>query len=607
MTIVYFILFIGVLIFVHEMGHFIFAKLFDVKVLKFSLGFGPRALGFHRGETEYCVAWVPLGGFVRMLGEDPADEIRTEDQGRAFHQKPLWQRYIVVLAGPTFNLIFPIIIYFFFYAAQTSLLPSTVGTVFSGQPAAQAGLMPGDRITSIAGEPVRYWEDLQSIVSERPGEKMRFTIERNGKSFDRFITPREEVSRNWLKMSQRYGRIGVSPYFKPPLIGISDEGSPAAKAGLRNGDLVTSVNGSVVELWAELEKVLRRNHGQSLRVTFLRPGRSASRFVDIHEVTPMTVVVVPPPGAGRQGEGLAWMGIHSAEFFVRDVEKGSPAEGIGLRVGDQVVRFNGKPVHHWDQIFLSLKAKKDAQHAISWITPATATAWAKGERKTCSETAKCDGCETCANKTKKDCPDCRSCVKLAVDQCSVACRVCLAGKWCGPCAGKFKLAKVTFTDDYKQQHQRYVFGVENYRIWKSADNVPIEGRFTYAVSKSVRQTGEIIGMIGMAIVQIIRGAIPSNTIGGPIMLAHTARVAAEKGWDHFLRMLALISINLGILNLLPIPILDGGHILFFTVEAVKRKQVSLRVREIATYVGLVLLISLMIFAFKNDIVRYWFK
>ena len=609
MTIVYFILFIGVLISVHEMGHFIFAKLFDVKVLKFSLGFGPKAVGFKRGETEYRVAWLPLGGYVKMLGDDPNDPsevIEAKDQGRAFYEKPLWQRYIVILAGPAFNLIFPIIIYFFFYAAQTSLLPSTVGTVFAGQPAAQAGLMPGDRITSIAGEPVRYWEDLQNIVSEHPAEKLLFTIQRNGKSFDRFITPREEVSRNWLKMSQRFGRIGVSPYFKPPLIGISDKGSPAARTGLRNGDLVTSVNGTVVEQWAELEKVLKRSHGQSLRVTYLRPGRSTSRFVDFHEVTPMTVVVVPPPSAGRHGKGLAWMGIHSAEFFVRDVETGSPAESIGLREGDQVVSFNGKPVYHWDQIFLALKAKKDAQHTISWVTPAAATAWARGERKACNETTPCAGCLTCINKTPKECPDCRDCLKKPEDECSIACRVCQASRWCGPCTGKFKLAKVTFTDDYKQQHQRYVFGVENYRIGKSADNVPIEGRFTYAVSKSVRQTGEIIGMIGMAIVQIIRGAIPSNTIGGPIMLAHTARVAAEKGWDHFLRMLALISINLGILNLLPIPVLDGGHILFFTLEAIRRKQVGIKVRMYATYVGLLLLLALMLFAFQNDIKRYWF-
>ena len=160
MTLLYFVIFIGVLIFVHEMGHFIFAKLFDVKVLKFSLGFGPKMLGFRKGETEYVVAWVPLGGFVRMLGEDPDDDVRPLDEGRAFHQKPLWQRYIVILAGPAFNLIFPVIIYFIFFAAQTHLPPSTVGTVFQGQPAAEAGLMPGDRIVAI-----------DSTASSRPGSR----------------------------------------------------------------------------------------------------------------------------------------------------------------------------------------------------------------------------------------------------------------------------------------------------------------------------------------------------------------------------------------------------------------------------------------------------
>ena len=553
-TILYFILFIGVLIFVHEAGHFLFAKLFDVKVLKFSLGFGPRALGFRRGETEYCVSWVPLGGFVRMLGEDPNDEIRPEDMGRAFNQKPLWQRYIVVLAGPGFNLIFPIIIYFFFYAAQTSLLPSTVGTVFTGGPAAAAKLLPGDRIVAIDDTKVRYWEDLQSIISDHPNERLHFTIKRDGATLNRYITPREDVSRNVLRVNQRYGRIGISPYFKPPLVGISDLESPAFRAGLRNGDLVISVNGKAVELWAELERILNNNRGHSLEITFLRPAGSVSKFVDLHALSPRTVRVVPPVAAAdRPRDGVSWTGIHSAEFFVRAVEQGSPAQKMGLKPGDRVVKFDHKPVTHWDQIILALKAKKDAPHSLVWTRPHSNGAPGK------------------------------------------------------PLSATFKLAKVTFIDDYQQEHQRYVFGVENYRIWKSADNVPIEGRFTYAVSKSVRQTGEIMAMIGVAIVQIVRGAIPGNTIGGPIMLAHTARVAAEKGWDHFLRMLALISINLGMLNLLPIPILDGGHILFFTVEAVKRRQVSLRVREVATYVGLVLLLTLMIYAFKNDIVRYWVK
>ena len=545
MTLFYFIIFIGVLIFVHEMGHFIFAKLFDVKVIKFSLGFGPRMLGFRKGETEYCVAWVPLGGFVRMLGQDSEEEVRPQDQGRAFHQKPLWQRYIIILAGPAFNLIFPIIIYFFFFGAQTHLPPATVGTAFEGQPAAQAGLMPGDKIVAIDGQEVLYWETLQTLISGRPGEKLRFTILRDGEKFERYITPREQVTRSLLNTERRIGLIGISPLFQPPQIGITGPDSPAARAGLRTGDLITAVNGVPLERWAQLEQLLERNRGASLRVAYLRPGAQVSQFMDLRSLHPSTTVV-DPDQVSKDGKTHYETGMFSAEFFVKHVDAGSPAYKMGMRAGDRVLKLNGKPVKHWTLIRLTLQAKQDMQHSLTWVP-------FDGKERT----------------------------------------------------GSFKLAEETFIDDYKQSHQRYIFGAQNYLIWKRADMVPIDGRFTYAVTKSVKQTGEIIGMMGIAIVQLIRGAIPRDTFGGPVMLAYTARVAAEKGWDKFLEMLALISINLGILNLLPIPILDGGHILFFTVEAVKRRKLSLRAREISTYIGLVLLLTLMIFAFKNDIVRYW--
>ncbi len=547
MILVYFILFVGVLIFVHEMGHFIFAKLFDVKVLKFSLGFGPRAVGFRKGETDYCVAWVPLGGYVKMLGEDPTDEIAPEDLGRAFAHKPLWQRYIVILAGPVFNLIFPIVIYFIFFSAQTTLSPATIGTVFDGQPASAAGLRSGDVVLAIEGQEVRYWEDLKEIIAEHPGEPLRFVVLRDGERLERLITPREQVSRTWMATVQKEGRIGISPFFQPPQVGIADKSSPAARAGLQTGDLVTTVNGKAVERWEALQALLAANRGQSLRVTFLRPGPTVSRFMDLRRVTPRSAVIYPEQ-VTRGGAVSYWTGLQSAEFFVREVEEGSPAAGMGIRPGDWVVEFNGKPVKHWDVIILALQGKVDTEHTISWVPP--------------------DG----ARRTRR-----------------------------------FKMARVTFVDEYRQEHERYVFGAQNYRVWKMADPVPIRGRFTYALTRSVSQTGEIIALIGLAMVQLFRGAIPSDTIGGPLMLAYTAQVAAKKGWDTFLRMLALISINLGILNLLPIPILDGGHIMFFTIEAIKRRRVSLRIREVATYVGLVLLISLMILAFKNDIVRYWFK
>lgn len=547
MTVLYFILLIGVLIFVHEMGHFLFAKLFDVKVHKFSLGFGPKLAGFKKGETEYVIAWVPLGGFVKMLGEDPNDEILPEDQGRAFHQKPLWQRYIVVLAGPAFNLIFPIFIYFVFFAAQTHTVPSVIGKVFVGGPAAEAGLHPGDKIVQIEGKTIRYWEELQSSISDSPGQPIRITIEREGQRFDRLITPQEQISRNRLDMEERVGRIGISPRFELAQIGISDPVSQGARAGLQTGDLVTAVNGIRVERWSQLQKILDANRGESLRISYLRPGPTVSHFFDLRNLAPRVTVLDPEPR--RDGGKVRYeTGLHSAEFFVRDVEKGSPADTIGMRPGDRVIGFNGKPLKYWETILLTLDTKKEMTHSITWIA--------------------------------------------------------FGGK---EITRSFKLSKRIYVDEYRQEQKRYVFGAQNRILWRGAEPVAIESRFSTAAAKSVRKTGEIVGVMAIAFVQLFRGAIPRDTIGGPLMLYYTAGVAAEKGWDHFLWMMALISINLGILNLLPIPILDGGHIMFFTIEAVKRRPLSLRAREIASYVGLVLLISLMVFAFKNDIVRYWFK
>lgn len=547
MTILYFVLLIGVLIFVHEMGHFLFAKLFDVKVHKFSLGFGPRALGFRKGETDYCVAWIPLGGFVKMLGEDPNDEIRPEDQGRAFHQKPLWQRYIIVLAGPAFNLIFPTLIYFVFFATQTTMMPATVGKVCPGHPAAQADLKPGDRIVAINGEKVRYWEDMQTLVAQHPGEMLRFTVDRDNRTFDRLITPQEKVSRNRLDIQEREGRIGISSRFELAQIGISDPKSPAARAGLKTGDLITSVNGVAVERWAQLEELLARNRGQSLHISYLRPSNATSPFFDLRSLLPSTTILDPTP-IQRDGKTNYETGLFSAEFFVGEVVKGSPAEKIGMKSGDRIVGFNQHPLECWESIEQELETHPKNTHTIRWI----------------------------------------------------------------PYGGKeqtknFKLALVTLVDEYRQERQAYVFGARDRLLRKNPDPIPIEDRFSFALTRSVGKTGEIVGVMAIAFVQLFRGAIPRDSIGGPIMLYYTAGVAAQKGWNHFLWMMALISINLGILNLLPIPILDGGHIFFFTVEAIKRKPLSLRAREIASYLGLIFLISLMIFAFKNDIVRYWFK
>ena len=148
-----FVALIGALVFVHELGHFVLAKLFGVRVLKFSLGFGPRLVGLVYKGTDYCISLVPFGGFVKMLGEDPTDAIKPEDAAHAFHTQDLWKRFLIVLAGPLMSLVFPSVIYFVVFLGQTELLPPVIGTVVAGHPA-DGKLLPGDRVLSIDGAPV---------------------------------------------------------------------------------------------------------------------------------------------------------------------------------------------------------------------------------------------------------------------------------------------------------------------------------------------------------------------------------------------------------------------------------------------------------------------
>jgi regulator of sigma E protease len=284
---------LGVLILVHELGHFVFAKIFDVKVLRFSLGFGPRLLGFTHGDTEYQLSLVPLGGYVRLLGEDPGEPIPPIDRPRALAAKPLWQRYTVVIAGPMFNLLLPLLIYFVHYAGQRTLLPPTIGTVLPDQPAAAAGLLPGDRVESVDGRRVRYWEELERRISDSAGKTMRFAIRRGPDAEERDVTPIEIERTGALRVKERVGWIGVSPRFHLPEIGVLDPASPAAQAGLKTFDFVTAVNGVPVGTWTEFSRAVERAGASPLRLNYLRGGYSAVAFSHIEIEEPGSAVVIP--------------------------------------------------------------------------------------------------------------------------------------------------------------------------------------------------------------------------------------------------------------------------------------------------------------------------
>jgi regulator of sigma E protease len=344
---------LGILIFVHELGHFLFCKLLGVGVEKFSLGFGPKLVGFRKGETEYLLSALPLGGYVKMLGEtDTGEELPEEEKHRTFMGKPPIKRILIVAAGPLFNLVFAWFLMILIYLLGVPSATTKIGEVVKDKPAAKAGILAGDVVTSINGKAMTRWDDLSKAIVAGKGEPLTLQVKRGDKVLDFSLKPEMRATKNLF-------------------------------------------------------------------------GEATS--------TPV----------------------------------------VGVVASGQV-----------------------------------------------------------------------------------------------------------FTEQYG----------------------PIE-----AVVKGTQQTLTIINLTIVSLAKMVERVVPLDSIGGPIMIAKMAGEQATAGAVSFLAFMALLSINLGVLNLLPIPVLDGGHLVFYTLEMIFRRPVSFRVREIAQQVGLVLLISLMVLAFYNDIIRYFLK
>jgi len=441
MTIVAAVVMLGVLIFVHELGHFLVAKRSGVGVLKFSLGFGPKLVGVKRGETEYLLSALPLGGYVKMIGEDPGDESpEAADPHRSFSRKSVGTRAGIILAGPLANLLLPVVIFWgvFAFAGQPYFLP-ILGTPEPGSPAAQAGLLPGDRVTALDGRPIERWDEIEAAVQGSSGRPLTLTMGRDGRTFDVRLAPRTVMTRDIFGQETPTWDLGLHALISTR-IGQVLPGHVAEQAGLRSGDRIVALNGNPVGEWEQLATAIHGSPGKAVRLTVERDGQ---RF---------EVEVTPRATKQRMETGEEEIGLI----------------GIGPAAESQYRRLN----------------------------PVTAL---------------------------------------------------VAG---------------------------------------------------------VKKTADLSMLIVQGFVKLIQAKISPKTIGGPILIAQMAGEVVQRGPVEFLSFTALLSINLAILNLLPIPVLDGGHLLFSLIEWLRGKPVSLRKREIAQQVGMVLLVGLMIFAFYNDIFRW---
>jgi regulator of sigma E protease len=463
---------LGVMILVHEWGHFIVARLFGVRVDVFSIGFGPRLFGWKRGATDYRISALPVGGYVRMAGQDPTDidsadrdwvrmrsgeqkkdlvstathaaaELKNPEQllmsrpgaGDELMSKPRWQRALISFAGPAVNLIFPVLLLAGYFVSVGVPYPSyqdkpiQVTVLPTNSTAQSVGLQPGDRVTQIAGERNPNWEQAEKVLSKMaPKTKLPIEIERAG-SRKAIEVPIEEKD-----IEQPEQLLGLAPI--RPVMEDVVPGMPAARAGLKEGDLIEGVNGQKIQWWGEFTERIRGSNGRPVALDVNRNGQQ------VH------VVVTPQQASNDRGETI-------------------------YQIGVQV---------HQD---------------------------------------------------------------VSYKRVSVAQSVNLAGA----------------------------------KTWDTIE--------------------ETIAVVG----RLLSGKASLKQMYGPVGISRAAGQAAHKGSLAIISLMVLISVNLGILNLLPIPILDGGHILLLAIEGGIRRDLSLAFKERFVQVGLVFLLVVFAIVMYNDVVR----
>jgi regulator of sigma E protease len=296
-TIVSFVVVIGLLILIHELGHFFVARWTGVGVERFSIGFGPVLLRWRGKDTEYCLSAIPMGGYVKMMGEENPVEgggSGAVDPAKSFSLKPLWARALIVFAGPAMNFVLAAVIFAgVFVFVGRPVLPAVLGRIQPGGPAAQAGLKTGDRVVAAEGRPVTHWEELLKEVQGARGETIQLAVRRENEERKVALTPVRTKARDIFGDERETWDLGARPY-TPPKIGEVLPGYPAAQAGLEPGDTVVALDGTPVLSWDELAEAIRKRPGRPVRLTVDRGGQALS------------VAVTPQPikERGPQGEEI---------------------------------------------------------------------------------------------------------------------------------------------------------------------------------------------------------------------------------------------------------------------------------------------------------------
>jgi regulator of sigma E protease len=534
---------LGGLIFFHELGHYLVAKFFGVKVEVFSLGFGKKILKRQWGETEYALSMIPLGGYVKLMGDDPYRGVPADQAARAFSTQALYKRFAVVAAGPIFNLMLAFALFMLIFWSGKPMAGTRLGAVVVASPAWEAGLRSQDRITEVGGKPVTTWNDLESSVRDRVGDKVELTVERVGTTM-KFATEVSKVAGRspYGEIIQVGGIKGISPYPLSSKIGVSDPKSPAHEAGLRTGDRITKVDAQAVKTYEQAREAILGHwyHKRPVTVTVERTSGAVS--------TEKSVTLSFPAAPSDTALGsLDALGIYASDTFVKDVSSGSPAEKGGLTPGDRIAKVNGQTISNFESIVEQVQAAGEKG------VPLDFTVVRDGQTMVLNLKP---------NETVTEDPLTHAPVK------------------------RFLVGFVPMTE-IEEGETVYV------QVRNIGQLIATAGHETYDMAEKMV----------VSIAKLATGSISVKNLGGPVLIATVAGKSLDAGFIPFLQTMALISINLFLLNLLPIPVLDGGHLLFFIIEAIKGKPVSIRTMEVANQVGMVFILMLVALTFFNDISR----
>jgi regulator of sigma E protease len=538
------ILLLGILVIVHEAGHFIVGKLCGIPVEIFSIGFGPTIFGFQIRETHYRLSLIPLGGFVKFYGAVPSEEVPEALKGREFYNASITARLMTIAAGPIANLILAVVAYAGLISYGLKLPPALVGEIIPGSPAERAGLQFGDMITSINNEKIVSWRDVQSLISGAAEETLNLKVKRDEQELAIMVSP-ESVKED--DMPGKRGRIGISPNLVPStLTRVNDDGVLSA-AGLQTGDrlLRIEMNGATTEakywrqvlgFFAQFKEPLAAPQELNLFVRTENPESSETPAGE------RALKATVPAGfhwdANKVQEQL---GVTHAQLTVFKSEEPVPQ----LQPGDMILEWDGKPV----------LSAFDLSQLIS--------------------------------DNRRPQVDLKILRKEIVQNITVP----LKGVEVQRVEGRVTIYTLPV---------QFWGGLESPELVEERYTNPVRALW-YGLEETMSTTKAIAKGIGA----LFTGELPLAALSGPIGIAKVASDSVRLGWQIFFNSLAVISINLALINLIPIPVLDGGQMVLIGAEAGLRRRVSEVAIENYQKLGFMMVLALVVIATYNDLGRFW--